>query len=403
MGNGIIRRHQQQLPMVNDMQQRLREELAGIDSAGLRRRLRQLDSAQGVRINLEGRELLNFSSNDYLGLANDPILKRAASKAIEEFGAGSGSARLICGSQSPHHQLENALAAFKGTESAICFSSGYATALGVLPVVVGAGDTVIIDKLVHASLIDGVRLSGAKLRVFKHNNLEDLERILQWAARREGHILVITESVFSMDGDLAPILNLVELKEKYGAWLMVDEAHATGLFGKGRRGLIEEFGVGDRVDIQMGTLGKALGSAGGYICGSQQLVDLLVNRARSFVFSSAPVPAQAAAAKAAVDWVQTSEAEVARTRLWGLVDQLKNGFIQRGWELPVVRSAILPLVIGRESDAANLSDRLLAEGVFVPAIRYPTVARGKARLRITVSAAHSTEDVSQLLEVLGDA
>ena len=389
--------------MVNDMQQRLREELAGIDSAGLRRRLRQLDSAQGVRINLEGRELLNFSSNDYLGLANDPILKRAASKAIEEFGAGSGSARLICGSQSPHHQLENALAAFKGTESAICFSSGYAAALGVLPVVVGEGDTVVIDKLVHASLIDGVRLSGAKLRVFKHNNLEDLERILQWAARREGHILVITESVFSMDGDLAPILDLVELKEKYGAWLMVDEAHATGLFGKGRRGLIEEFGVGDRVDIQMGTLGKALGSAGGYICGSQQLVDLLINRARSFVFSSAPVPAQAAAAKVAVDWVQTSEAEVARTRLWGLVDQLKNGLVQRGWELPVVRSAILPLVIGRESDAANLSDRLLAEGVFVPAIRYPTVARGKARLRITVSAAHSPEDVSQLLEVLGDA
>ena len=403
MGNGIIRQPQQQLPMVNDMQQRLREELAGIKSAGLWRRLRQLDSAQGVRINLEGRELLNFSSNDYLGLANDPILKRAASKAIEEFGAGSGSARLICGSQSPHHQLETALAAFKGTESAICFSSGYAAALGVLPVVVGEGDTVVIDKLVHASLIDGVRLSGAKLRVFKHNNLEDLERILQWAARREGHTLVITESVFSMDGDLAPILNLVELKEKYGAWLMVDEAHATGLFGKGRRGLIEEFGVGDRVDIQMGTLGKALGSAGGYICGSQQLVDLLINRARSFVFSSAPVPAQAAAAKAAVDWVQTSEAEVARTRLWGLVDQLKNGFIQRGWELSVVRSAILPLVIGRESDAANLSDRLLAAGVFVPAIRYPTVARGKARLRITVSAAHSPEDVSQLLEILGDA
>ena len=389
--------------MANDMQQYLREELAGIDSAGLRRRLRQLDSAQGVRINLEGRELLNFSSNDYLGLANDPILKRAASKAIEEFGAGSGSARLICGSQSPHHQLEAALAEFKGTESAICFSSGYAAALGVLSAVMDEGDVVVIDKLVHASLIDGVRLSGAKLRVFKHNDLEDLERILQWAARREGHTLVITESVFSMDGDLAPILNLIELKEKYGAWLMVDEAHATGLFGKGRRGLIEEFGVGDRVDIQMGTLGKALGSAGGYICGSQQLVDLLINRARSFVFSTAPVPAQAAAAKAAVDWVQTGEAEIARTRLWGLVDQLKNGLIQSGWQLPVVRSAILPLLIGSESDAANLSDHLLEASVFVPVIRYPTVARGKARLRITVSAAHSPEDVSQLLEALGNA
>ena len=206
-----------------------------------------------------------------------------------------------------------------------------------------------------------------------------------------------------MDGDLAPILNLVELKEKYGAWLMVDEAHATGLFGKGRRGLIEEFGVGDRVDIQMGTLGKALGSAGGYICGSQQLVDLLINRARSFVFSTAPVPAQAAAAKAAVDWVQTGEAEIARTRLWALVDQLKNGLIQRGWQLPVVRSAILPLIVGDESDATVLSERLLATGVFLPVIRYPTVARSEARLRITVSAAHSAEDVSQLLEVLGDA
>ena len=203
------------------MQQRLREELAGIDSAGLWRRLRQLDSAQGVRINLEGRELLNFSSNDYLGLANDPILKRAASKAIEEFGAVSGSARLICGSQSPHHQLETALAAFKGTESAICFSSGYAAALGVLSVVVGEGDTVVIDKLAHASLIDGVRLSGAKLRVFKHNNLEDLERILKWAARREGHTLVITESVFSMDGDIAKLDQICDLAEKYDALVML--------------------------------------------------------------------------------------------------------------------------------------------------------------------------------------
>jgi 7-keto-8-aminopelargonate synthetase-like enzyme len=269
--------------------------------------------------------------------------------------------------------------------------------------VVGNGDTVVIDKLVHASLIDAARLSGAKLRVFRHNNLEDLEGILQWANARGGHTLVITESVFSMDGDLAPLLNLVELKDKYGAWLMVDEAHATGLFGEGRRGLVEEFGIGGRVEIQMGTLGKALGAAGGFVCGSQELVDLLINRARSFVFSTAPVPAQSAAAKAAVDWVQTGKAEIARTRLWGLVDQLKNGLIQRGWQLPVVRSAILPLVIGSESDAANLSDHLLAAGVFVPVIRYPTVARGKARLRITVSAAHSPEDVSQLLEALGDA
>ena len=389
--------------MASTFQEQLAGELAGIDSANLRRILREVASPQGARVRLEGREVLNFSSNDYLGLANHSALKASATNAIEKFGVGAGAARLISGSHSPHHQLETALAKFKGTEAALAFSSGYSVALGTLPALIGTGDVVVVDKLVHASLIDAARLSGAKLRVFKHNDLADLGHILEWAAGRDGRTLIAVESVYSMDGDLAPLLNLVELKEQYGAWLMVDEAHATGLYGEGRRGLAEEFGVGARVEIQMGTLGKALGVAGGFVCGSQELVDLLINRARSFVFSTAPVPAQSAAAKAAVDWVQTGEAEIARTRLWGLVDQLKNGLIRRGWQLPVVRSAILPLVIGSESDAANLSDHLLAAGVFVPVIRYPTVARGKARLRITVSAAHSPEDVSQLLEALGDA
>jgi 8-amino-7-oxononanoate synthase len=377
-------------------------ELAGIDSANLRRAVREMGSPQGPRVRLEGREVLNFSANDYLGLANHPALKEAATAAIGKFGAGAGAARLISGSQSPHHELENALAMFKGTEAALTFSSGYASALGTIPALVGQGDVVVLDKLVHASLVDAAKLSGAKLRVCKHNDLADLARLLEWAAGRGGRTLVVAESVYSMDGDLAPLLNLVELKEQHGAWLMLDEAHATGLYGEGRRGVAEEFGVAHRVEVQMGTLGKALGVSGGYICGSNELIDLLRHRARSFVFSTAPMPAQAAAARAGIEVVESAEGEERRTRLWSLVDQLKNGLIARGWKLPVVQSAILPLRLGAEADAVVLSERLLEAGVFVPAIRYPTVARGEARLRITVSAAHSADDIKKLLETLGE-
>jgi len=388
--------------MTDSFQEKLADELAEIDSADLRRTVREVASAQGARVELEGREVLNFSSNDYLGLANHPALKEVAVEVIKKFGAGAGAARLISGSQSPHHELERALAAFKGTEAALAFSSGYAAALGTIPALVGQGDVVVLDKLVHASLVDAAKLSGAKLRVCKHNDLADLARILEWATGHGGRTLVVAESVYSMDGDLAPLLNLVELKEQHGAWLMLDEAHATGLYGEGRRGVAEEFGVGDRVEVQMGTLGKALGAAGGYICGSIELIDLLRHRARSFVFSTAPMPAQAAAARAGIEVVQSPEGEQRRTRLWSLVDELKNGLIARGWKLPAVQSAILPLMVGAEAEAVALSERLLEAGVFVPAIRYPTVARGEARLRITVSAAHTSEDIEQLLKALGE-
>lgn len=388
--------------MIDSFQEKLAGELAGIESADLRRTVREVASAQGARVRLEGREVLNFSSNDYLGLANHPALKESAVQAIENFGTGAGAARLISGSQSPHHELENVLANFKGTESALAFSSGYAAALGTIPALVGTGDVVVLDKLVHASLVDAAKLSGAKLRVSKHNDLADLARILEWAAEQGGRTLVVAESVYSMDGDLAPLLNLVELKEQHGAWLMLDEAHATGLYGEGRRGVAEEFGVAARVEVQMGTLGKALGAAGGYICGSNELVDLLRHRARSFVFSTAPMPAQAAAARAGIKVLESAEGEERRTRLWSLVDELKNGLIGLGWQLPVVQSAILPLMVGAEAEAIALSEQLLEAGVFVPPIRYPTVARGHARLRITVSAAHSSDDIKKLLEVLGE-
>ncbi|MDC0144510.1 8-amino-7-oxononanoate synthase [Verrucomicrobia bacterium] len=388
--------------MIDSFQEKLAGELAGIESADLRRTVREVASAQGARVRLEGREVLNFSSNDYLGLANHPALKESAVQAIENFGTGAGAARLISGSQSPHHELENVLANFKGTESALAFSSGYAAALGTIPALVGTGDVVVLDKLVHASLVDAAKLSGAKLRVSKHNDLADLARILEWAAEQGGRTLMVAESVYSMDGDLAPLLNLVELKEQHGAWLMLDEAHATGLYGKGRRGVAEEFDVAARVEVQMGTLGKALGAAGGYICGSNELVDLLRHRARSFVFSTAPMPAQAAAARAGIKVLESAEGEERRTRLWSLVDELKNGLIGLGWQLPVVQSAILPLMVGAEAEAIVLSEQLLEAGVFVPPIRCPTVARGHARLRITVSAAHSSDDIKKLLEVLGE-
>ena len=387
--------------MIDAFDQFLHGELKSIDEAGLLRSLRRIETPQQVEVHSGDRELINFSSNDYLGLAAHESLRMAAQDGVETLGAGAGSARLISGSQTIAHELEAALGAFKQTEAALSFSSGYTAALGTVPALVGQGDVVIIDKLVHACLVDAARLSGAKLRVFKHNDLADLESILQWAYEREGNTLVITESVFSMDGDLAPVRDLVQLKNRYGAWLMLDEAHATGLYGEGRRGIAEEMDVADGVEVQLGTLGKALGAAGGYICGSQALIDMLVNRARSFIFSTAPVPAQLSAAKRGVELVQSNEGEALRKRLWANVDALKNGLIQQGWKLPVVRSAIMPLMIGDEREALALAERLRDAGVWVPAMRYPTVARGAARLRITVSAAHQPKHLDALLEALG--
>ena len=389
--------------MSDAFDQFLNGELKSIDEAGLLRSLLRIETPQQVEVHSGNRKLINFSSNDYLGLAAHESLRVAAQAGVETLGAGAGSARLISGSQTIAHELEAALGAFKQTEAALSFSSGYAAALGTVPALVGQGDVVIIDKLVHACLVDAARLSGAKLRVFKHNDLSDLEAILQWADEREGNTLVISESVFSMDGDQAPLRDLVQLKNRYGAWLMLDEAHATGLYGAGRRGIAEEIGMAEHVEVQLGTLGKALGAAGGYICGSQALIDLLVNRARSFIFSTAPVPAQLAAAKRGVELLQSNEGEVLRTRLWANVDVLKNGLIQQGWELPVGRSAILPLMIGDEREALTQAERLREAGIWVPAVRYPTVARGAARLRVTVSAAHQMEHLNALLDALANA
>src|SRR5450432_332406 len=343
---------------MNPFDAELNQRLEALREQGLRRQLRRVDSAQGPRIKIGGKTFLNFSSNDYLGLANHPALKEAAIKAIKKFGAGAGAARLVCGSLAPFHELEETLAAFKKTEAALTFSTGYAAAIGTICALLGKDDILIIDKLVHACIVDAARLSGAKLRVFDHNDLNDLEEILRWSSsfslsgntlKRElqPHVLIVTESIFSMDGDAAPLREIVALKEKYGAWLMVDEAHATGIIGKNGRGLAEELGVSKQIEIQMGTLGKALGSSGGYICGSRALIDFLVNRARSFIFSTAPVPASTAAAIAAVQFLQSRAGELRRKKLLQRMKEFRSTF---NLQPSTFVSAIIPVLIGDEDE-----------------------------------------------------
>jgi 8-amino-7-oxononanoate synthase len=381
---------------------RIQAQLQELKSRSLFRQLRQLNSAQGPAMVWEGRELDNFSSNDYLALANEPFLKEAAKAAIDQFGVGSGASRLVCGSLSPHRLLEERLAEFKGTEAALSFSSGYAAAVGTLGALLGAGDVAILDKLAHASLIDGARLSGATIRVFPHNDLDKLGRHLEWAWEKhpEARVLVITESVFSMDGDRAPLKGIADLKDQFGAMLLLDEAHAVGVLGSHGRGLADEIGIANRVDVQMGTLSKALGASGGYICGSRELVDLLINKARSFIYSTAPSPAIAAAAAAAVEHLMRKEGELRREKLWANIDLFSKLACPREAKRPL--SAIIPVVVGDEESALAASQRLLDQGLLVPAIRYPTVARGTARLRITLSAAHSAEQIGKLAEALRD-
>ena len=382
----------------------LNRRFAALREQNLFRELRRVDSAQGARIEIGGKSFLNFSANDYLGLANHPVLKAAACKAVADFGAGAGASRLICGSLAPFHELEEALAAFKKTEAALTFATGYAAAIGTITALVGKGDIVILDKLVHASIVDAAKLSGAKLRIFAHNDLEDLEDKLKWAAAAARHsslitrhCLIVTESIFSMDGDAAPLREIVALKEKFGAWLMVDEAHATGIIGENGRGLADALGVSDRIEIQMGTLGKALGVSGGYICGRRALIDYLINRARSFIFSTAPVPAAAAAATAAIKLVQSTEGETRRSHLRQRVTEFKSAICN---PQSAIAGAIVPLILGDEAKAVAIAAQLREQGIFVPAIRYPTVARGAARLRITFSAAHSAPEVATLCRAL---
>src|SRR6266700_1102333 len=305
-----------------------KEQLKALRAASLDRHLREISSSQGPQIEIDGRRFVNFSSNDYLGLANDSRLRKAAIEAVNEFGVGAGASRLISGTQSPHLRLERALAKWKGTEASLCFSSGYAAALGTIPALVTKNDVILLDKLCHASLIDGAKLSGALLRVFPHNHVDKLESHLEWARREHPgkRVLIITESVFSMDGDLAPLREIVQLKKQFGALLMLDEAHAIGVIGLNGRGLAAAENLSHEVDVQMGTLSKALGASGGYICGSRTLIEWLINRARSFIYSTAPSPAVVAAALAAVYFLSSPEGEERRRLLWERISMMRDLF-----------------------------------------------------------------------------
>ena len=361
----------------------------------LHRTLREITSGQGPVITVSGRRLHNFSSNDYLGLAANPALKRAAAAAVRKFGTGAGASRLISGNLHPCTELEEELARFKKTEAALVFGSGYTAALGTITSLIGPGDFVILDKLCHACIIDACRQSGATIRVYPHLNLKRLEELLAWASREKklnSNILLVTETVFSMDGDIAPIDKIVELKNRHSAWLMIDEAHATGVFGKNGRGLAEHFGMENEIEVTMGTLGKALGSAGGYISGSRALIDFLVNHARSFIFSTGLPPAAYAAAHAALKMIRRSPS--LRKKLWDNI----AFFCKQAAREPV--SPIIPIKIGDEARAVETSRKLWDAGFFVPAVRYPTVARGKARLRISISASHSKRQLEALARCL---
>lgn len=369
--------------MMPQPEQALRE----LASEGLLRGLRPLDSASGPAVIREGRELWNFASNDYLGLSNHERIQDSFCEGICRFGAGSTASRLVCGTQPPHRLLEETLAEKKQTEAALTFSSGYATALGTIPVIAGKDDFIILDKLSHASLVDASRLSGATLRVFPHNDIGKLSRLLSSirAKSPDATILVITESVFSMDGDLCPLREIVELTETHEALLFIDEAHAIGVLGRHGMGLADALELQHRITFQMGTLSKAVGLSGGYIAASRAWVDLFINRARSFIFSTAPPPALAHAAVCSLELISSSEGASLRERLFDNIRLLADH-----------PSPVIPHILGGNHEALQAAAALEAGGFLVPAIRYPTVPRGTARLRVSISAAHPPAAITGL-------
>ena len=373
----------------------IQDELKEIRNAGLYRRLRRVENEQGPTLLLDGREVINFSSNNYLGIANHPALATAAKEAIDRYGCGSGASRLISGNMTLHEELEKQLAEFKGTEAALVFNSGFQANTGILSTLAGEGDAILSDELNHASIIDGCRLSRAKTIVYVHCDLGQLEEALKQAGscRRK---LIVTETIFSMDGDEAPLTGIVELAEKYDAAVMVDEAHATGIFGPGGAGVVSKLGLVDRVLVQMGTLGKALGGFGAYVAGSQALRDLLINRCRSFIFTTSLPPAIMAMAMAAIDLVEGEPER--REALWNNCRLLSDGLKKMGFSLDEIQSPILPLIIGDADKCMQFSEQLLERGVFAQGIRPPTVPPGTSRLRITLMATHTREQLQIALD-----
>jgi len=372
------------------IQNQYNKELEELRVKKLYRAIRVLKEHEGTRAVFEGRKILLFCGNDYFGMSRHPRVIATAHQALDRYGVGARSARLIAGTTEAHERLEQKIAEFKNKEKALVFGAGFLANLGILASFAGKNDVVIMDKLCHASLIDGARLSGAGMRVFPHKNYEKCEEILKKSeARRK---ILVTENVFGMDGDRAGLKELIHLKKKYGALLVVDDAHGTGLFGKEDPGSTAAFSGG--IDVIMGTLSKAVGGLGGFVAANRVLIDHLINFARPFIFATALPPVLCEAAREGLCVIE--EEKHLRKKLWENIRHVHRVLLETGFSIPEPESAILPVILGDEGKAVEAFEKMLARGIFIPAVRYPTVPRGKARLRITVSAAHEERDIIEL-------
>jgi glycine C-acetyltransferase len=381
--------------MRQDPLQYLSDDLSSLEEQGLYRRLRIVDGEQKAKTSIDGRTVVNLSSNNYLGLTTHPRLRERALDAVKDLGVGSGSVRTIAGTMAIHMELEAKLASFKHTEAAVVFQSGFTANAGTVSSILTKEDVIISDELNHASIIDGARLSRATIKVFPHKDVEAARKILQELPKAQRKLL-ITDGVFSMDGDIGALPELCELADEFGCIMMVDDAHASGVFGKNGRGTIDHFGLHGRVDIQVGTLSKAIGALGGYVAGSRALIEFLYHRARPFLFSTSHPPSVAASCLAAIDVLETEPHWI--NRLWENTRFFKSGLQALGFDTGVSESPITPVIAGDGALAMKLSDRLFEEGVFAQGIAFPTVPRGKARVRTIVTATHSRDELQFALD-----
>src|SRR5438445_5261825 len=386
---------QNPLQYVSDQLQELR-------TKGVAPKLRVLEGEQKPVCTFDGREVINLASNNYLGLTTHKALRKAAVEAAKKFGAGAGAVRTIAGTMQLHMQLEEQIARFKNVEACVVFQSGFTANAGTVAAVLGKEDLIVSDELNHASIIDGARLSRATIQVFKHKDVKDCERILQEHASFTGKKLIITDGVFSMDGDIAPLPELCTLAEKYDCIMMVDDAHSSGVLGRNGRGTIDHFDCHGRVHIQVGTLSKAIGVMGGYVCGSRDLIDFLYLRARPFLFSTSHPPAVTAACIAAFSLLDSPEGEKLVKKLWKNTKTFKRELKKRAFQFKASETPIVPIHVGDAAKAFEFSNKLFDAGVFAPAVGYPTVAEDKARLRAIVSAAHKREQLLRAADILAE-
>jgi len=378
------------------------DQLTDLRAKGVAPRLRVLEGEQKPVSIFDGKEVINLASNNYLGLTTHKSLRKAALDAVKRYGAGAGAVRTISGTMKLHMELEEQIAAFKNVDACVVFQSGFTANAGTVSAVLGKEDLIISDELNHASIIDGARLSKATIKVFKHKDVQDCERTLQENANWNGHKLIITDGVFSMDGDIAPLPQLCDLAEKYNCIMMVDDAHASGVLGSNGRGTVDYHQCHGRVHIQVGTLSKAIGAMGGYVCGSRELIDFLYLRARPFLFSTSHPPATVGACQAAFTLLASPEGEKLVKKLWANTKFFKRELRKRGFQLKGSETPIIPIHVGEAAKAVEFSSKLFEAGVFAPAVGYPTVAEGKARLRAMVSAAHKRDHLQRAADTLGE-